>query len=501
MLRCQTCKGLYLRSAQAGMVLGKLSAVRNDLPEKQFFRLRFLFSRYLQVMQPNPFPQIADARVLLCDDSMVTRKLMAAILARQGFTVTEMESGEETLKCARQADPDVILLDVVLGEMDGFETCRRLKEDPDLAAVPIVFLTARTEMKWFMEGFAAGGADYITKPFNPIEVIARIETHAKVRRLMRAREKYIDALQEANDSKTRLIGVASHDLRGPLGSVGELTRLMLQGEFGELSEDHASAIRTVHVAAESMFDLVENMLDLAMIETNRFELDYDEYELEDIVQNAIELQRIPGNQKSVGLEYSGFGCDSRVECDKRQIRRVIDNLLSNAIKYSPSGTTTRLSLYRSGNHAVIRVEDEGPGIPENELTNLFEEFQTTSVKPTNGETSTGLGLSICKKIVHAHGGQICVENRPNGGCCFQFEIPLRRQGPVVKSFFSTSANAASVPRGVAPNANEKKANGDTGHIENFSPAHPDPILHLAAYLHKSRNSQPLLRKKTDAPDA
>jgi len=369
---------------------------------------------------------LGGAKLMVVDKDRATRKAIVSILARQGFQILEASSGEEAIEKALNEDPDLVLLDVKLGEMDGFETCQRFKETPKINEIPIIFLTSQSEMKSILHGFSSGGADYIIKPFNPIEALARISAHIQVRLLNKSQRKLIEALSKANDAKTKMIGVASHDLRGPLGSIKELTKLMVDGTIGNFTEEQQELINTIQQSSDSMLGLVNNLLDISMIETDEVQLDLEPLNLEELIQHCVELQKINANKKSIELKYVNHGLFGAIECDRRQIIRVLDNLISNAIKYSPFDRLVTVSSIRVGDHILVQVEDQGRGIPEGEMHKLFKEYGTTSVKPTGGEISTGLGLSICKKIMTRHDGRIRVENRAEGGLRCQIEFPVKQ---------------------------------------------------------------------------
>ena len=370
---------------------------------------------------------LANAKILIVDENLPTRRAISSILSRQGFQVFEAESGEEALALALREDPELVLLDVCLQGMDGFETCQRFKETPKINQIPIIFLTSEAEMKSILKGFSAGGSDYITKPFNPIEALARISTHVQVQLLNKSQQKLIDALAKANDARTKMIGVTSHDLRGPLASITEFTRLMMNGTIGNFNDAQKELISTLHQSTDSMLGLVNNLLDVSMIETGEIQLNLEPVNLEELINACIRMSSVQGDKKQIEIGYTNHGLLRALECDPRQIRRLIDNLVGNAIKYSPRNSKTTISTLQQGEHVTICVEDEGPGIPENEMHNLFKEYGTTSVKPTGDEISTGLGLSICKKIVEHHKGTIRAENRESGGMRFRIELPLTQQ--------------------------------------------------------------------------
>jgi len=376
-------------------------------------------------MEPKKEIEFAGKNILVVDDSIVARKVISALLQKHFFKVTQACSGDEALSIIRHGRPDLIMLDVNLGDMNGFEVCRCIKESSKTQDVPVIYLTAEKDTTAMETGFNCGGSDYLTKPFNPVEAISRIKLHLRMAELVRMQDNFIDALQNSNQSKVKLIGMASHDLRGPLGSISGLAEFLQDGELGKLNEDQLDVISSIKDASEKMLALVEDLLDLSVIERENVELHYEPTDLKQVIDKSVRLQTPNAKRKAITLNIRADELPQAVLCDGQQIGRVVDNLISNAIKYSPKNTQVYIRLEPYQDRAVIHVDDEGPGIPDEDLPRMFEEFGTTSVKPTGDEKSVGLGLMICKKIVHAHHGRIWVYNRPEGGCRFTVDLPFQ----------------------------------------------------------------------------
>lgn len=376
-------------------------------------------------MEPKKEIEFAGKEILVVDDSLVARKVITALLHKHYFKPTTVASGQEAIEHINQDRPDLVLLDVNLGDMSGFDVCSQIKDNPATHDVPIIFLTAEKDTKAMEEGFASGGSDYLTKPFNPVEAVSRIKTHLRMAELVQMQENFINALQSSNQSKVKLIGMASHDLRGPLGSINGLAEFLSDGSLGELNADQLDVVGSIKEASETMLSLVEDLLDLSVIERETVELQLDDVDLPELIAKSIRLQQPNAKRKEIEISFHNHDISKPVTCDRQQIGRVVDNLLSNAVKYSTQHTKVCVHLEPYQDRAVIHVDDQGPGIPEEELPNMFEEFGTTSVKPTGGEKSVGLGLMICKKIVNAHHGRIWVYNRPEGGCRFTVDIPFK----------------------------------------------------------------------------
>ncbi len=355
---------------------------------------------------------ISNKVILVIDDSPLDRKLISKVLERKRFQVFSAASGEEGISMIREVMPDLILLDIMMEGMDGLETCLHLKEMPECKNVAIIFMTGKTDSDTILQAFSEGASDYITKPYRIKEAMARIETHLKVRALLEQHTEFIKALTQANTEKSKFLGIASHDLKNPLVSINGLAHFLASGKFGSMSSTQAEMVSSIYEASEAMLALVNDLFDVALIETGQLKVEIDEVDLYKLVKTSVNLYRITAEKKDIEINFIENDIPDIVRCDKRQVRRVMDNLLSNAIKFSEPGTTISVIIESDKNWVFFRVADEGPGVPEDEFDKLFESFSKTSVQPTGGETSTGLGLNICKKVMLAHGGDIYAENLP-----------------------------------------------------------------------------------------
>ena len=375
-------------------------------------------------MKSSEVIHIEGARILIVDDDAVIRRLIRRVLERSDFIVDEAESGELAIQRIHENAPDLILLDVVMDGIDGFVTCRRIKAMEHMETVPIIFVTGRSDTESIVQGLDAGGADYVTKPINRHEALARIRNHLKMRVLMRFQQQYIDGLKKANMAKNRIIGVASHDLRNPLASIRGLSEFMI--ETDSLNPEQLEILQSIQTTSNSMLQLVDDLLDLSVMESGEERAKLEPCPLVELIRSSIHIYRFPAEKKSIRLEFINQGLPEQLMLDTVQFRRLLDNLLSNAVKYSPHGSLIRMVAAASGDRVTIAVEDEGPGIPEDEMHKLFTDFGKTSVQPTGNESSTGLGLSIAKKIAKLHQGRVYVENRTDrSGARFIIELDAR----------------------------------------------------------------------------
>lgn len=362
-------------------------------------------------------------KILLVEDSPMIRKKLRFILERAGYEVFEAKSGEEAIWLAQEVVPDLILLDVVMERMDGFEVCQRLKALENFKEVPIIFVTGKTETEFIARGFDAGGSDYIGKPFNPHEALPRIRTHLKIRILSNFRAHHIDELETLNKAKDRLLRIASHDLRNPLSAIIGLSDLLGDDMSNGLNSEQSEMVETINSAAETMMDMLTDLLDMSSIESNVVALDLKPIDPEQTGHSLVNLFKVGSSQKKITLTFEKRTELAPFACDEKKIRRVLENFLSNAIKFSQPDTTVKLVLWQDESHSYFDVEDEGPGIKPCEQGLLFKEFCRTSNKPTAGEKSTGIGLSICRVIAEAHNGKVSMQNLTPKGARFRLELP------------------------------------------------------------------------------
>lgn len=368
------------------------------------------------ISTPPPL-QLEGSRILIVDDDAVNRVVLAGFLAVEEYTVAEATSGEEALAVYRAFKPDLVLLDVTLPKMDGFQTCRELQRRHGAALAPVLFITSRGSAQDIITGFSVGGVDYLTKPVGEKETLVRIRVHLSNRRL-------IEQLAQSNRRKNELLGMAAHDLRNPLASISGVAELLHEGAFGALTPEQAEVLKSVREESQAMLKMVNELLDVAAIESGVLQIKIERCDLVELIEHSIYLNQANAARKKTSIVFQRPATATWSRLDPGKIRQVIDNLVSNAVKYSPLGSTITVRLLAEKQHHVISVIDQGPGIPEIERHRLFKEFSTLSVPSTAGEKSTGLGLAICRRIVEAHHGTISAHNLAQGGCEFSAVFPI-----------------------------------------------------------------------------
>jgi signal transduction histidine kinase len=372
----------------------------------------------------SPSPSVLRGRrILVVDDDRLNRRLVAAILRPEGCEVIEADTAEKGLELYALAPSDLVLLDVMLPGLNGFDACRELRSRYGDSAAPVIFITAKAESDDVVEGLAAGGVDYLPKPIRAKEALARIRTHLQIRQLLAEQKLLVAELSKANAAKNKFLGMAAHDLRNPLASIRGLAEFLREGVVGQLTPDQLDLVETIHTASQQMLVLVNELLDVATIEAGELKISLEMADLAEIVEKAVYLANIEATAKQTKIEILPHDRPPPHRLDPNKIRQVVNNLLSNAVKFSPPGSTITVEVETVAGAIVVAVRDQGPGIPEAERGKLFKDFSRTSVRPTGGEKSTGLGLAICRKIVDGHHGTITAENLPERGCVFRVTLP------------------------------------------------------------------------------
>jgi two-component system sensor histidine kinase/response regulator len=365
-----------------------------------------------------------EVRLLVIDDTRANIDLICKTLKPNGYTFQIALNGETALKLlSKQPLPDLILLDIMMPGIDGYETCRRIKADESIRDIPIIFLTAMNETENIITAFKVGGVDYITKPFNREEIHARITTHVNLQRLQKESELKSRKLEALNDLKNKFIGIAAHDLRNPLVSIQGFSNI-LKNDIDILSKEmRDDFLETLCSASNHMLNLINEILDVSVIDSGNLQLKKNNSSLQKLVAERIRLYAVVADKKNITLQ-SDLEDIPEFSFDPNRIAQVIDNLITNAIKFSPNEKTVQINLRQTEGLAVVSVQDEGPGISLENQGRLFQHFEVLDSRPTGNERCIGLGLSIAKRMIESHGGAIGVESTLGKGANFIFKLPI-----------------------------------------------------------------------------
>ena len=357
--------------------------------------------------------------ILIVDDTPENLDILIGIL-KDAYRLKVATDGQEALELAAVAPPDLILLDIMMPQMDGFEVCQRLKAEEDLRDVPVIFVSALDETRHKVRAFCEGGADYVTKPFQPDEVEARVATHLRLRRQHRELEQSYERLRELEQLRDNLTHMIIHDMRSPLMAASSGLGFVAEGNH-EPSEEERTFLTMTQSAVLELTTMVEALLDISRMESGQMPVELAEHDLRTIAEAAIERSKLLAEFEEVCLTLSGEPSPARV--DESLILRVLLNLLGNAIKASTSGAFVEVRVSSKDDTVRAEVSDSGPGIPAEHRERIFEKFGQVEARRNKEKHSTGLGLTFCKLAVEAHAGRIGVDSEVGKGSTFWFELP------------------------------------------------------------------------------
>ncbi len=373
-------------------------------------------------------PPNAAARLLVVDDTPAQVKMLVRALEEARFCVRTAASGEEALASAVEFAPDLVLLDVDMGGISGFETCRRLKQQPHFGSTPVIFLSGLSDVADKMAAFAAGGVDFVTKPFSVDEVRARVATHLELERLRRAAEAHgreldssLEKLRELEHFRHDLVHMVAHDMRSPLMAVsGYLELLDLDRET--LGEDQREFVAQALGGARTLVRLIDAMLDTDRLEFGKFPLQLADRDFRAVVDLAVTSL---GPASARRLDLDGVAKELvPVHADGEILRRIVANLLANGLRNSGEEEMVRVVTRSAGDFARLEVTDRGAAIPEEFRSQVFEKYAARSGERHRDRRAAGLGLPFCRLATEAHGGRIGYSSGP-GGSTFWIELPAR----------------------------------------------------------------------------
>ena len=364
-----------------------------------------------------------DYTILAVDDIATNIMLLKAVLSRAKYKIVTASGGNEALEKAATELPDLILLDIMMPDMDGYEVIKHLKADPALQDIPVIFLTALHNPEDIVKGFKLGASDYVSKPFNHEELITRVTHHIYLAAAQRTIMQQRDELQATVDARDKMYSVIAHDLRSPIGSLKMLFNTLLDSLDAErVGAGNLDMLRMGNDIAEDTFSLLDNLLKWTKCQTGRMHTVYQDVDLAEVVLFSSKISESVARTKGIVVEYD-IPAPIHVRCDVDMVKTIVRNLLSNAIKYSPEGGGKIIvSTAETPTHAVVRVRDFGVGIKPEDLNKVLDPAMYFTTYGTGKEEGSGLGLQLCLDLVHRNGGEMTVESVYGEGATFSFTI-------------------------------------------------------------------------------
>ena len=367
----------------------------------------------------------SDYKVLIVDDVVSNVLLLKILLTNEKFQVCTASNGKDCIEISRKEHPDLILLDVMMPDLNGFDTAVILKKGEDTKDIPIIFLTALNTPQDLVHGFQVGASDFLTKPFNKEELVMRVTQQISLVAAKRIIEQQNQELRATLNNRDKMYSVIAHDLRSPMASIRMVLNLVVASASPEtVGEEIYNLLDQANRESEEVHDLLDNLLKWTKSQTGRLNVVKQELELNDIIPGVVEIFDTIAATKHIKLELKSESDSLKVEADNDMLKTVVRNFLSNAIKFSPADSTIEITMTKENEFAKVSVRDHGVGIASDRLDSIFHKGETTY--GTGGEEGSGLGLQLCQDFARKNGGDCTVESVEGQGSTFSVLIPLKQ---------------------------------------------------------------------------
>lgn len=355
-------------------------------------------------------------RILIVDDNPMNLLLTSKILEGFDYEVYTALSGREGLDKMQETEPSLVLLDISMPEMDGFEVCDEIKKNKLWKEIPVIFLTANTLTEDLVKGFEKGGVDYITKPFKTEELLVRVKTHLE---LFDSKNEIV----KMNKQRDKLYSIIAHDIRSPLSGVLQTITAIEQGYFDPSGDDFKDIIHHLKIRTEETSTLLNSLLQWSRVKSDKFEIKPTQTNIYVVVSSCIQLLNANAENKHINIHFDSEK-DAIAWCDEVSIHTVVRNLISNAIKFTRSNGSVWVRTSKTNGKLRIEIVDTGVGMSQDTIKSIFEKDEHVTTSGTNNEQGTGLGLMLVKEFVEQNNGKIFVESVIGKGSTFVVELPV-----------------------------------------------------------------------------
>ncbi|WP_309385499.1 hybrid sensor histidine kinase/response regulator [Cerasicoccus frondis] len=362
-----------------------------------------------------------DIVIAVVDDTSENLKVLRRLLVQAAYKVLCFNDAESALRAFAKRKPDLVLMDVNMPTMDGYEACSEMKAQDQLRDIPVIFISALSDSEDIVRGFSVGGADYIVKPFRAPEVLARVKNNVSNHFLQKSLRESYQQVVELESMRDNLVHMIVHDLRTPLSTMQGYAQLcerrIQDGDIPRLDD-----IQRINDGADRMSCMLNDMLSVNQVERSGLRLNQGQFDVTEECRQLISLFQTTYPRHALSLSAPGYPIV--LQADEGLIRRVIENLLVNAVKFTQTGLEILLEVKKDASGTVhIAVTDQGKGVPDEDKQRIFNKFSQALTSDTRYKGSIGLGLTFCKYAVEAHSGEIGVQDSPNGGSRFWFSLP------------------------------------------------------------------------------
>lgn len=368
----------------------------------------------------------SEYKILIVDDVVSNVLLLKILLTNEKFQVCTANNGTTCIEMAKKEHPDLILLDVMMPDISGFDTAVILKKDDETKEIPIIFLTALNTPADLVHGFQVGANDFLTKPFNKEELVMRVMQQISLVAAKRIIEKQNAELLATLNNRDKMYSVIAHDLRSPMASIRMVLNLVVQSASPDtVGAELYALLDQANRESEEVHDLLDNLLKWTKSQTGRLNVVMQDLDLNDIIPGVVEIFEMIAQTKNIKLDLQCKADKLVVVADNDMLKTVVRNFMSNAIKFSPEGSSIEIIMLTEGDFAKVSVRDHGVGIAADRIDSIFHKGETTY--GTGGEEGSGLGLQLCQDFARKIGGDCTVESVEGQGSTFSVLIPLKKE--------------------------------------------------------------------------
>ncbi len=368
----------------------------------------------------------SEYKILIVDDVISNVLLLKILLTNEKFQVCTANNGTTCIEQAKNEHPDLILLDVMMPDISGFDTAVILKKDEETKDIPIIFLTALNTPADLVHGFKVGASDFLTKPFNKEELVMRVTQQISLVAAKRIIEKQNAELRATLNNRDKMYSVIAHDLRSPMASIRMVLNLVVASTSpDQVGPELYELLDKANKESEDVHDLLDNLLKWTKSQTGRLNVVIQELDLNDIIPGVVDIFEVIAETKHIKLNLQMADGPLVVTADNDMLKTIVRNFLSNAIKFSPEDSSIDIIMSKDADFAKISVRDHGVGIASDRLGSIFHKGETTY--GTGGEEGSGLGLQLCQDFAQKIGGDCTVESVEGEGSTFSVTIPLKKE--------------------------------------------------------------------------
>lgn len=393
----------------------------------------------------NETAESARARILVVDDNPAGVDLMRAQLDGEGYSIDSAGDGEQALEKVSETTPDLVILDIMLPKMSGFEVCKRIKGNEATRSIPVIMVTALNDMESRAKGITAGADEFLSRPVDRSELLARVKSLLRISRLhnelaeesrtaresgekLEMQQKVLKSmsaqLMQASHLKYEFIVNMSHSLRTPLNVIIGFSEMLQDELVGDLNDKQSKYVSNIRESGTELHRLIANIVDVFKLDTGKVALETTEFMLKDTIDSVLAAYESTARDKRIRVAVEVAPEVSRICADPQKLSTVLDNLLSNAFKFTPSGGTVSVTAEECDGMVQICVADSGIGLRPEDCERVFSEFYRVPDTGAAGGAGSGLGLAISRKLVLMHGGDIRAESEKGAGARFIFTLPL-----------------------------------------------------------------------------